>query len=306
VKSLWGVLLALSVVVAAAGCSGDEPKKSGATPDPVAPLPRVAITRDDGSLDRTCGGARRVARNVEGFLDAYNRGDRDRLESAVAPSGRFQWYWTAESGRKRGPAVTAYGAASQVQRDEPGHAEQRGKLFPYFAARHRRHERIELSELEVSRVAPRSWLPLDEEVAGIQFVMTFEADDLDRLGGRNRLASGKGAVAWFEARGVVARRLMTDNAFTYVHNRSLRELLAARQIKHLRTEPYRPQTNGKVERFHQTMGREWAYGLAYRSHRHRNRALPHWLEHYNERRPHSSLGGRPPTSRVHNLRGQDS
>jgi len=114
------------------------------------------------------------------------------------------------------------------------------------------------------------------------------------------------ALAWFEARGVVARRLMTDNAFTYVHNRSLRELLAARSIKHLRTEPYRPQTNGKVERFHQTMGREWAYGLAYRSHRHRNRALPHWLEHYNERRPHSSLGGRPPISRVHNLRGQDS
>jgi transposase InsO family protein len=114
------------------------------------------------------------------------------------------------------------------------------------------------------------------------------------------------ALRWFEARGVVARRLMTDNAFTYVHNRSLRELLAARSIKHLRTEPYRPQTNGKVERFHQTMGREWGYGLAYRSHHHRNRALPHWLEHYNERRPHSSLGGRPPISRVHNLRGQDT
>jgi transposase InsO family protein len=114
------------------------------------------------------------------------------------------------------------------------------------------------------------------------------------------------ALAWFAARGIVARRLMTDNAFTYVHNRSLRELLAARSIKHLRTEPYRPRTNGKVERFHQTMAREWAYGLAYRSHRHRNRALPHWLEHYNERRPHSSLGARPPISRVHNLRGQDS
>jgi transposase InsO family protein len=114
------------------------------------------------------------------------------------------------------------------------------------------------------------------------------------------------ALAWFAQRGIVARRLLTDNAFTYIHNRSLRELLARRQIKHMRTQPYRPRTNGKVERFHQTMGREWAYGLCYRSHHHRNAALPHWLEHYNQRRPHSSLGGRPPISRVHNLREQES
>ena len=102
------------------------------------------------------------------------------------------------------------------------------------------------------------------------------------------------------------KRLMTDNAFSYTHNRSLRELFATREIKHLRTQPYRPQTNGKVERFHQTMAREWAYGMSYRSHRHRNQALPHWLEHYNKRRPHSGIGNRPPISRVHNLRGQDS
>jgi transposase InsO family protein len=114
------------------------------------------------------------------------------------------------------------------------------------------------------------------------------------------------ALAWFGQRGIIAQRLLTDNAFTYIHNRSLRELLADRQIKHMRTKPYRPRTNGKVERFHQTMGREWAYGLAYRSHLHRNAALGHWLEHYNQRRPHSSLGGRPPISRVHNVLGQDS
>jgi transposase InsO family protein len=111
------------------------------------------------------------------------------------------------------------------------------------------------------------------------------------------------ALRFFAGHGIAAKRLMTDNAFAYVNNRSLRELLAARGIRHLTTEPYRPRTNGKVERFHQTMAREWAYGLAYRSHRHRNRALPHWLDHYNRRRPHSSLGGRPPLSRVHNLRG---
>jgi transposase len=83
------------------------------------------------------------------------------------------------------------------------------------------------------------------------------------------------ALAFFEGHGITAKRLMTDNAFTYVHNRSLHELLTSHRIRHLRTEPYRPRTNGKVERFHQTMAREWAYGLAYRTHRHRNAALPH-------------------------------
>jgi transposase InsO family protein len=111
------------------------------------------------------------------------------------------------------------------------------------------------------------------------------------------------ALAFFAEHGIGAKRLMTDNAFAYVHNRSLRELLARNRIRHLTTEPYRPRTNGKVERFHQTMAREWAYGLTYRSHRQRNQALPHWLDHYNTRRPHSSLGDRPPISRVHNACG---
>jgi transposase InsO family protein len=111
------------------------------------------------------------------------------------------------------------------------------------------------------------------------------------------------ALGFFAEHGIVAKRLMTDNAFSYVHNRSLRELLARHGVRHLTTEPYRPRTNGKVERFHQTMAREWAYGLAYRSHRHRNAALPHWLDNYNRRRPHSSIGDRPPISRVHNVRG---
>jgi transposase InsO family protein len=111
------------------------------------------------------------------------------------------------------------------------------------------------------------------------------------------------ALSFFAGHGIIAKRLMTDNGFSYVKSRSLAELLARRGIRHLTTEPYRPRTNGKVERFHQTMAREWAYGLAYRSHRQRNQALPHWLDHYNRRRPHSSLGGRPPISRVHNVRG---
>jgi transposase InsO family protein len=111
------------------------------------------------------------------------------------------------------------------------------------------------------------------------------------------------ALRFYAQHGIAARRLMTDNAFSYVKNRSLRELLASRGIRHLTTEPYRPRTNGKVERFHQTMEREWAKGVLYRSHRQRNQALPHWLDHYNTARPHSSIGDRPPLSRVHNVRG---
>jgi transposase InsO family protein len=111
------------------------------------------------------------------------------------------------------------------------------------------------------------------------------------------------ALAFFAEHGIVCQRLMTDNGWIYVRNRSLRELLARHGIRHLTTEAYRPRTNGKVERFHQTMAREWAYRLAYRSSRHRNTALPHWLDHYNRQRPHSSLGDRPPTSRVHNVHG---
>ena len=114
------------------------------------------------------------------------------------------------------------------------------------------------------------------------------------------------ALAFYASHGIAAKRLMTDNAWIYVKSRDLRQLLEREQIRHLTTQPYRPRTNGKVERFHQTMAREWAYGLVYSSHRERAAALPHWLNHYNTVRAHSSLGGRPPISRVHNVRGQDT
>ena len=114
------------------------------------------------------------------------------------------------------------------------------------------------------------------------------------------------ALAWFAGHGITARRLMTDGAWAYTHNRALGALLVKREIRHIITPPYTPRWNGKVERFHQTMEREWAKGLRYRNSTARNRALPHWLHYYNQRRPHSSLQGRPPISRAHNLPRQDS
>jgi transposase InsO family protein len=114
------------------------------------------------------------------------------------------------------------------------------------------------------------------------------------------------AFAWYIERGIQPQRVMTDNAWAYTHSVRFRELLARHETRHLRTQRYRPRTNGKVERFHQTMAREWAYGLTYRSSNARADALPHWLDHYNESRRHSALGNRPPMARVRDVLGQDS
>ena len=88
------------------------------------------------------------------------------------------------------------------------------------------------------------------------------------------------------------------NAFTYIHNRGLRELLAQRGIQHRRIPPRTPKRNGKIERYQQTLAREWAYGQRYRSSTARAAALPIWLIHYNTTRPHSAIGNRPPISRI--------
>ncbi|HEV3072116.1 MAG TPA: integrase core domain-containing protein [Solirubrobacteraceae bacterium] len=95
---------------------------------------------------------------------------------------------------------------------------------------------------------------------------------------------------------------MTDGAMSYRRDRSLAQLLSKHDIRHILTPPW----NGKVERFHQTMEREWAKGIRYKNSGARNRALPHWIAYYNESRPHSALNGRPPITRAHNLPGHDN
>ena len=114
------------------------------------------------------------------------------------------------------------------------------------------------------------------------------------------------ALDFFLEHGIAAERLMTDNAFAYIRNKTLRVLLRARAIDHLRTRPYTPRTNGKVERYQQTLQREWAYAFEYASSQARRASLPHWLRHYNERRTHSALGNRPPLHRVREVTGLNS
>jgi transposase InsO family protein len=115
------------------------------------------------------------------------------------------------------------------------------------------------------------------------------------------------ALAHFAELGMDApEAVMTDGAKAYVRGRAFQDVLARSGARHIVTPPYTPRWNGKAERFIQTMKREWAYAHEWPSSRTRARALPSWLRTYNRRRPHSSLGDRPPISRVHNLCGQDS
>ncbi len=112
------------------------------------------------------------------------------------------------------------------------------------------------------------------------------------------------AIAFYRSHGVTVQRLMTDNGSAYVsvaHAHACRSL----GIKHLRTRPYRPQTNGKAERFIRTMLREWAYAAVYGSSAERAAALSGWIDRYNFRRRHGALGHRPPIARLRELNGNN-
>jgi transposase InsO family protein len=111
------------------------------------------------------------------------------------------------------------------------------------------------------------------------------------------------ATTWFADRGITISKVLTDNGSCY-RSRTFAEALGP--VVHKRTRPYRPQTNGKVERFHRTLADEWAYTRAYRSDTERCQAFTTWLHTYNHHRGHTALGGHPPAARVPNLSGQYS
>ncbi|ORT54822.1 IS481 family transposase, partial [Streptomyces sp. CB03238] len=113
------------------------------------------------------------------------------------------------------------------------------------------------------------------------------------------------AHAFFSRAGITVERVLTDNGSCY-RSRDWRDELTRAGIQHKRTRPYRPQTNGKVERFNRTLLEEWAYARPYRSEAERRAAFPQWLHTYNHHRGHTALKGQPPASRVPNLTGQYS
>ena len=113
------------------------------------------------------------------------------------------------------------------------------------------------------------------------------------------------ALAWFARHGVTVERVMTDNGSAY-RSHDFRKHIAQVGLKHIRTRPYTPRTNGKAERFIQTSLREWAYARPYHSSTERTHAMQPWIADYNHRRPHSALGGLPPATRLNNVLGFDS
>jgi transposase InsO family protein len=115
------------------------------------------------------------------------------------------------------------------------------------------------------------------------------------------------AAAFFADHGVRIQRVLTDNAKAYTESIIFAETAAGLGIRRKRTRRYRPQTNGKVERFNRTLLDEWAYARLYRSNRERRRAFRRWLRSYNHRRPHTSLDGLTPMAvLVNNAHGKHS
>jgi transposase InsO family protein len=154
---------------------------------------------------------------------------------------------------------------------------------------------------------------IDRCVIGWEYVH-IAIDDATRLAYAEVLGDEKAstavaflrrALAFYAAHGITVERVLTDNGSAY---RSAIHSLACRALglKHLRTRPYRPQTNGKAERFIRTLLAGWAYGAIYRTSHQRTAALSGWLDHYNYRRPHGSLSHQPPISRLPQLTGNNA
>jgi len=151
---------------------------------------------------------------------------------------------------------------------------------------------------------------VDRQIIGWERVH-IAIDDATRLAYAEVLADEKAttavgflrrAIAFFERHGITVEQVMTDNGSAYV---ATLHAIACRAlgVRHLRTRAYRPQTNGKAERFIRTMLAGWAYGAIYASSTERTHALDGWLWHYNHRRRHSALGHQPPITRMNNLLG---
>ncbi len=113
----------------------------------------------------------------------------------------------------------------------------------------------------------------------------------------------RNAVAWFNARGVTIERVLSDNGSAY-RSHAWRDACAELGITVKKTRPYRPQTNGKIERFHRTLADGWAFKKFYSTENARRNAMPAWIHYYNHHRPHSAIGKVPPINRLTNLVGQ--
>jgi transposase InsO family protein len=210
------------------------------------------------------------------WLKRIGLGKRSRLEP-LEPPNRYERRHPGELVHvdiKQLGRISAHGAGHRML----GHRKsQRGS---HHRARTTRFEYVHVMVDDYSRLAYAEVLPALTAGYAIAFM--------------------RRALAWFAEHGVQTKAVMTDNGSAYVAH-AHRKALAELGLKHLRIKPYRPRTNGKAERFIQTLLNEWAYARIYGSSTERTHALPLFLDRYNFRRPHGSLSHQPPASRLNNL-----
>src|SRR5436190_108419 len=200
---MWLTLVGIALAALVAGCETSTHSAPSRTARGADMTPAIVISRDNGTLPRRCGVKTTAARMVE-FIDAFNRGDAERLDHAIADRQHFQWYSSNEGSRTRSRTFSATGLTSAVDGPASGplrHVDGRPALMRYLAMRSGSGERMRLVQVKITRVAPRTWFQsITDDVAGVEYSITLDAPDFSGLRGQNRLATGKGGFGCSDGR----------------------------------------------------------------------------------------------------------
>ena len=291
----------------------------------------IAHVAEGMGISRQCASkwwARYVERGVDGLHDRSSRPRRsprrtsERVEAKIVSERRRNKLGPDRiAGRLGLPPSTVYGV---LRRHDLNRLRRLDRQTAQPIRRYERTRPGELVHVDVKKLGRipaggghkvrgrAATRPGKERRGRVGYAYLHSAvDDFSRLAYTEVLSDEKGltaasfwrrAEAWFRAHGVVVERVLSDNGFCY-RGRLFNEALADTSVAHKYCRPYRPQTNGKVERFHRTLLEEWAYARPYRREADRTRALVHWLHRYNHHRVHTAIGDAP-ISRVINLPGE--
>jgi transposase InsO family protein len=265
---------------------------------------------------------------AEGPAGLTDRPSRPRRCPHALPASQVRRVLAARRGRRQGPhrlawqlgmpRSTIYGVLRRHGMNRLAHLDRPSGAVVRYQREHP-GELVHLDVKKLGRIPDSGGHRIHGRAAarrgrgiGYDYVHTA-IDDRSRIAFSQLLPDETGetsarflveAAAFFAEHGVVIQRLLTDNAKAYAQSLRFAETAAGLGIRLKRTRPYRPQTNGKVERFNRTLLEEWAYARLYHSNDERRRAFTRWLRFYNHRRPHTSLDGLTPMAvLVNNLRG---
>src|SRR5215211_7812389 len=258
----------------------------------------------------------------EGPAGLADRSSRPHHCPHALPAAQLRRVLTARRRRRQGPhrlgyhlgmpRSTVYGVLRRHHMSRLAHTDRPSGVVVRYQ-RERPGELVHIDVKKLGRIPDGGGHRIHGRAAasrgrGIGYDYVHSAvDDRSRVAFSQILADEKATTAarflveaagFFADHGVRIERILTDNAKAYAESVLFAETAAGLGIRLKRTRPYRPQTNGKVERFNRTLLEEWAYGRLYRSNAARDRALQPWVHTYNHHRAHTALGGRPPVSRV--------